>query len=61
MRTAMPLEAGTRLGAYEVVSALGAGGMGSACGLSGARMRAASASGGGAPRAVRNASLAHAA
>ena len=57
----MTLSPGARLGSYEVVVLLGIRGMGSACGPSGARMRGASASGGGAPRALINVSLAHAA
>jgi hypothetical protein len=47
----MALDAGTRLGPYEVVALIGAGGM-SACGCCRARLREAAASGGGAPRAL---------
>ena len=66
----MPLTAGTHLGPYEIIAALGAGGM-SACGRGeraerveplhagalsrrGARMREAASAGGGAPVRLKN-------
>ena len=54
----MTLAAGSHIGPYEIVAPIGAGGMGSASGPSGARMHAARASGGGAPRALSNANFA---
>jgi hypothetical protein len=54
----MTLTPGFRVRQYEIVGSLGAGGMGSACGPSEARTRRARASGGGAPRALKNANLA---
>jgi hypothetical protein len=50
----MPLTAGARLGPYEILAPLGAGGMGSACGRGRAIGREAAVSGGGAPRTLKN-------
>ena len=56
----MPLSAGTKLGPYEILAAIGASGMGSACGRGERAQRDEPLRAGvGSPRALKNADFAH--